>query len=164
MFPCWFKLNTLVCKLIPSVLLMLKVMTDFMLTYTVYVTSDCAILNTSKSISSISQTFLGWENKILLIVYLFFSLKQADFGILFDVDGVLARGSTPLTAALQAIRALEDDDGQLRVPVAFVTNACNRSQDKANQLKKWLNIEVKLSKKMFDTGISDRKWSGVNWY
>ena len=50
-------------------------MTDFMLTYTVYVTSDCAILNTSKSISSISQTFLGWENKICLIVYLFFFFK-----------------------------------------------------------------------------------------
>lgn len=68
---------------------------------------------------------------------------QADFGILFDVDGVLARGSTPLTAAIEAIRLLEDDQGRLRVPVAFVTNACNRSHDKAAQIQKWLDIQVK---------------------
>ena len=67
---------------------------------------------------------------------------QADFGILFDVDGVLARGSTPLNAAVQAIRHLEDESGQLKVPVAFVTNACNRSHDKAAQIQKWLNIQV----------------------
>lgn len=64
---------------------------------------------------------------------------------MFDVDGVLARGATPLTAAIQAVRALEDDDGVLRVPLAFVTNATNRSHDKAIQLKKWLNIEVSNS-------------------
>ena len=58
------------------------------------------------------------------------------------MDGVLARGSTPLTAAVQAIRQLEDDCGQLKVPVAFVTNACNRSHDKAAQIQKWLNIQV----------------------
>lgn len=68
--------------------------------------------------------------------------SQADFGILFDVDGVLARGATPLNAAVQAIRLLEDNDGQLKVPVAFVTNACNRSQDKAAQIQKWLDIQV----------------------
>lgn len=67
---------------------------------------------------------------------------EADFGILFDVDGVLARGSTPLSAAQQAIRLLEDEEGHLKVPVAFVTNACNRSNDKAAQIQKWLNIQV----------------------
>lgn len=67
---------------------------------------------------------------------------EADFGILFDVDGVLARGSTPLSAAVQAIRLLEDEEGHLKVPVAFVTNACNRSHDKAAQIQKWLNIQV----------------------
>ncbi|XP_045164751.1 haloacid dehalogenase-like hydrolase domain-containing 5 [Mercenaria mercenaria] len=67
---------------------------------------------------------------------------EADFGVLFDVDGVLARGSTPLSAAQQAIRLLEDDEGRLKVPVAFVTNACNRSNDKATQIQKWLNIQV----------------------
>ena len=58
------------------------------------------------------------------------------------MDGVLARGSTPLNAATQAIRYLIDDKGELKVPVAFVTNACNRSHDKAAQIQKWLNIQV----------------------
>ncbi|XP_052780881.1 haloacid dehalogenase-like hydrolase domain-containing 5 isoform X2 [Mya arenaria] len=77
-------------------------------------------------------------------------LKQAiledepDFGVLFDVDGVLARGSTPLKAAVEAIELLKDNEGRLRVPVAFVTNACNRSHDKAAQIQKWLNIQVAL--------------------
>ena len=73
----------------------------------------------------------------MIVLYL-----QADFGILFDVDGVVAYGAHPLQAAVQAIRTLEDEDGQLRVPVAFVTNSCNRSQDKAAQIQKWLNIQV----------------------
>jgi HAD superfamily hydrolase (TIGR01456 family) len=66
----------------------------------------------------------------------------ADFGILFDVDGVLARGSTPLKEAQNAIRLLQDSKGQLKVPIAFVTNAVNRSHDKANQIMRWLDIRV----------------------
>ncbi|KAL3851958.1 hypothetical protein ACJMK2_015648 [Sinanodonta woodiana] len=68
--------------------------------------------------------------------------NEPDFGILFDVDGVLARGSTPLSAAVQAARLLKDSKGNLQVPVAFVTNACNRSNDKAKQIQDWLKIEV----------------------
>jgi len=67
---------------------------------------------------------------------------EADFGILFDVDGVLARGSTPLSAAVQAVRLLQDNEGRMKVPVAFVTNACNRSMDKARQIGSWLDIPV----------------------
>lgn len=69
-------------------------------------------------------------------------LPQPDFGILFDVDGVLARGSNPLDPAIQAIKLLTDSDGNLRVPVAYVTNACNRSFDKAAQLEGWFNVPV----------------------
>ena len=69
---------------------------------------------------------------------------------MFDVDGVLARGSTPLAAAQEAIRLLEDGDGRLKVPVAFVTNACNRSHDKAAQIQKWLGIQV-LKLKQYKT-------------
>ncbi|KAK3103432.1 hypothetical protein FSP39_019163 [Pinctada imbricata] len=67
---------------------------------------------------------------------------QPSFGILFDVDGVLARGSNPLDPAVQAVQLLKDSSGNLRVPVAFVTNACNRSQDKAKQISQWFNIPV----------------------
>lgn len=67
---------------------------------------------------------------------------QPDFGILFDVDGVLARGADPLDPAVQALQMLKDTSGNLRVPVAFVTNACNRSHDKANQIQQWFNFPV----------------------
>ncbi|KAL5014498.1 hypothetical protein ScPMuIL_008768 [Solemya velum] len=69
-------------------------------------------------------------------------VDEPDFGILFDVDGVLARGSNPLDPAVQAMGLLSDDSGHLRVPVAFVTNATNRSQDKAGQIQKWFGIQV----------------------
>nr|XP_022300557.1 haloacid dehalogenase-like hydrolase domain-containing 5 isoform X2 [Crassostrea virginica] len=68
--------------------------------------------------------------------------SQPDFGILFDVDGVLARGTNPLEPAVKALKLLQDDEGNLKVPVAFVTNACNRSQDKARQISKWFNLQV----------------------
>lgn len=92
--------------------------------------------NTDGSDSSEGNVFYGADLATLA------EKEEADFGILFDVDGVLARGSTPLNAAVQAIRYLEDENGHLKVPVAFVTNACNRSQDKAAQIQKWLNIQV----------------------
>ncbi|XP_069141469.1 haloacid dehalogenase-like hydrolase domain-containing 5 isoform X2 [Argopecten irradians] len=71
--------------------------------------------------------------------------EQPEFGILFDVDGVLARGSNPLDPAIQAVKLLTDTEGNLRVPVAYVTNACNRSYDKAAQIQKWFNIPVSPS-------------------
>lgn len=61
---------------------------------------------------------------------------------MFDVDGVLARGSAALAPAVKAIEKLKDADGQLRVPCAFVTNACNRTHDKAKQIAGWFNLEV----------------------
>ncbi|XP_071083455.1 haloacid dehalogenase-like hydrolase domain-containing 5 isoform X1 [Haliotis cracherodii] len=70
------------------------------------------------------------------------SIAEPDFGILFDVDGVLARGSAALAPAVKAIEKLKDADGQLRVPCAFVTNACNRTHDKAKQIAGWFNLEV----------------------
>lgn len=67
---------------------------------------------------------------------------EPDFGILFDVDGVLARGSSPLTPAVKAIEKLKDSDGHLRVPCAFVTNACNRTHDKQKQISNWFDIKI----------------------
>lgn len=74
------------------------------------------------------------------IVWLLFF--QPDFGILFDVDGVLARGSKALDPAVQAIQLLKNTSGELRVPIGFVTNATNRSRDKAAQIEKWFGIKV----------------------
>jgi len=70
------------------------------------------------------------------------SLNEPEYGLLFDVDGVLARGATPLEQAKRAMEKLKDANGHLKVPCTFVTNACNRSADKARQISKWFDIEV----------------------
>lgn len=69
---------------------------------------------------------------------------QPDFAILFDVDGVLARGSNPLDPAVRGLNQLKDSHGNLRVPVAFVTNSCNRSRDKAAELERWFDTPVNI--------------------
>ncbi|MPC24908.1 haloacid dehalogenase-like hydrolase domain-containing 5 [Portunus trituberculatus] len=69
--------------------------------------------------------------------------KSPDFGLLFDIDGVIIRGQRILPSAPEAFTLLVDDDGRFRVPTVFVTNAGNalRSQ-KAEQLSKWLGLQV----------------------
>jgi len=71
--------------------------------------------------------------------------KQPRFGICFDVDGVLARGTLPLPQAIKAFRKLVDDKGDLNVPVAFVTNALNRNEDKASQISGWMDVQIDAS-------------------
>uniref|UniRef100_A0A803Y3L9 Haloacid dehalogenase like hydrolase domain containing 5 n=1 Tax=Meleagris gallopavo TaxID=9103 RepID=A0A803Y3L9_MELGA len=63
------------------------------------------------------------------------------FGFLFDIDGVLVRGRTPIPAAKTAFQKLVNSQGQFLVPVVFVTNAgdCLR-QKKADQLSHILGI------------------------
>ncbi|XP_034637116.1 haloacid dehalogenase-like hydrolase domain-containing 5 [Trachemys scripta elegans] len=65
------------------------------------------------------------------------------FGFLFDIDGVLVRGRYVIPAAQEAFRKLVDSNGQLRVPVVFVTNAGNCLQDvKAQELSDALGLKV----------------------
>ncbi|KAJ7997620.1 hypothetical protein DPEC_G00214020 [Dallia pectoralis] len=65
------------------------------------------------------------------------------FGLLFDIDGVLVRGRTPIPAAKQIFRNLVDRKGRYKVPVVFVTNAGNSlRQTKAEQLSHQLEVEV----------------------
>ncbi|KAI4905642.1 hypothetical protein NFI96_011329 [Prochilodus magdalenae] len=65
------------------------------------------------------------------------------FGLLFDIDGVLVRGRTPIPAAKQCFRKLVDGNGKYKVPVVFVTNAGNSlRQTKAEQLSHLLEVEV----------------------
>ncbi|XP_007896837.1 haloacid dehalogenase-like hydrolase domain-containing 5 [Callorhinchus milii] len=69
--------------------------------------------------------------------------SQATFGLLFDIDGVLVRGRTPIPAAKEAFRKLVDNNGEFQVPVVFVTNAGNcLRQAKAQQLSEILDVEV----------------------
>jgi len=68
--------------------------------------------------------------------------KQPKFGIAFDVDGVLARGTLPIPTGKEAMSHLVDGKGDFKVPVTFVTNALNRDQDKANQISGWFDIPI----------------------
>lgn len=65
------------------------------------------------------------------------------FGFLFDIDGVLVRGRTPIPAARTAFQKLVNSQGQFLVPVVFVTNAGNcLRQKKADQLSHLLGVPV----------------------
>uniref|UniRef100_A0A8C7WM13 Haloacid dehalogenase-like hydrolase domain-containing 5 n=1 Tax=Oryzias sinensis TaxID=183150 RepID=A0A8C7WM13_9TELE len=65
------------------------------------------------------------------------------FGLLFDIDGVLVRGGTPIPAAKRVFRKLVDRRGRYQVPVVFVTNAGNCMRDtKAEHLSQLLEVEV----------------------
>ncbi|XP_051011217.1 haloacid dehalogenase-like hydrolase domain-containing 5 [Acomys russatus] len=65
------------------------------------------------------------------------------FGFLFDIDGVLVRGHRVIPAALEAFSKLVNSQGQLRVPVVFVTNAGNiLQQGKAKDLSALLGCKV----------------------
>ncbi|XP_074645773.1 haloacid dehalogenase-like hydrolase domain-containing 5 isoform X2 [Tubulanus polymorphus] len=68
-------------------------------------------------------------------------LTGPSFGLLFDIDGVIARGSTALQPAKDMIDLIRKD-GEIKVPMAFVTNGCNRDCTKAKQLENWLGIEI----------------------
>ncbi|XP_069991889.1 haloacid dehalogenase-like hydrolase domain-containing 5 [Penaeus vannamei] len=66
-----------------------------------------------------------------------------NFGLLFDIDGVIVRGSRILPSAPEAFSHLVDDSGQFRVPTVFVTNAGNALRsEKAEQLSKWLGVTI----------------------
>ncbi|KAM4723219.1 haloacid dehalogenase-like hydrolase domain-containing 5 [Rhinophrynus dorsalis] len=65
------------------------------------------------------------------------------FGLLFDIDGVLVRGKTPIPAAREAFHKLVNTQGQFVVPVVFVTNAGNcLRQTKADQLSHILGVPI----------------------
>ncbi|NWX63479.1 HDHD5 hydrolase, partial [Promerops cafer] len=65
------------------------------------------------------------------------------FGFLFDIDGVLVRGKTPIPAARTAFQKLVNPQGQFLVPVVFVTNAGNcLRQKKADQLSHLLGVPI----------------------
>ncbi|XP_049611723.1 haloacid dehalogenase-like hydrolase domain-containing 5 [Syngnathus scovelli] len=71
------------------------------------------------------------------------SKPQPNFGLLFDIDGVLLRGRMLIPAAKKAFEKLVDSQGQFVVPLVFVTNAGNcLRQTKADQLSHILGVSI----------------------
>ena len=87
-------------------------------------------------------------------VYLFFQKIKFDrkkksfifkpqFGLLFDIDGVLTRGRKLLPYTREAFKKLVTTNGKFRVPTVFVTNAGNELRSsKAAKLTQILGISV----------------------
>ncbi|BHF59051.1 Haloacid dehalogenase-like hydrolase domain-containing 5 [Sparganum proliferum] len=75
--------------------------------------------------------------------------KEPNFGLLFDIDGVLLRGSTPIPEAKVAMDLLKGKDGKLRVPIAFVTNSMSPPEAKAKQLETTFNIQLEPEQIIF---------------
>lgn len=70
--------------------------------------------------------------------------RPPTFGFLLDIDGVLVRGHRIIPAAQEAFHKLLNPEGQLRVPVVFVTNAGNILQHgKAQELSALLGFQVR---------------------
>lgn len=87
-------------------------------------------------------------NKYLLLSRTY-SKGPSPFGLLFDIDGVLVRGRTPIPAAKQCFKKLVDHNGQYKVPVVFVTNAGNcMRHTKAEHLSELLESEVSADQVM----------------
>uniref|UniRef100_A0A8B9Z8S7 Haloacid dehalogenase like hydrolase domain containing 5 n=1 Tax=Buteo japonicus TaxID=224669 RepID=A0A8B9Z8S7_9AVES len=87
----------------------------------------------------VSKHLVREDLGITNVLFLFNSFLQLNilpsFGFLFDIDGVLVRGKTPIPAAKTAFQKLVNSQGQFLVPVVFVTNAGNcLRQKKADQL------------------------------
>ncbi|KAK7069856.1 Haloacid dehalogenase-like hydrolase domain-containing 5 [Halocaridina rubra] len=69
--------------------------------------------------------------------------RTPNFGLLFDIDGVIVRGQRILPTAREAFSLLVDKSGNFRVPTVFVTNAGNALRSgKAEQLSQWLDVKV----------------------
>jgi len=68
---------------------------------------------------------------------------DTEFGLFFDIDGVITRGRTLLPHSKSAFKLLTDNDGKFTIPAIFVTNAGNSMRPtKAKQLSDWLEIQV----------------------
>ena len=77
---------------------------------------------------------------------LFFTINNLhclQYGICFDIDGVVARGLSPIPEAIEAFKMLCDENtGQPKVPFVFLTNGFNSAHVKAQRLQNWLQCEV----------------------
>ncbi|KAL9676428.1 hypothetical protein QQ045_004642 [Rhodiola kirilowii] len=69
--------------------------------------------------------------------------SKSNFGIAFDIDGVLLLGNTPIGGSPRALRRLYEDDGALKVPYVFLTNGGGVTESKrASDLSSLLGVDI----------------------
>ncbi|KAH1064374.1 hypothetical protein J1N35_029361 [Gossypium stocksii] len=72
--------------------------------------------------------------------------KRCNFGIAFDIDGVILRGRVPVGGSPQALRRLYGDSGELIVPYLFLTNGGGIPETKrAKELNELLGVNIMAS-------------------
>lgn len=107
---------------------------------------------------------LFWKLCTLYNILRLFKQYEPGFGLLFDIDGVLVRGKTPIPAAKKAFQKLVDSNGQFIIPVVFVTNAGNcLRQKKADQLSHILGVPVSKTLKHSVTDTDNRMLALIYW-
>ena len=70
------------------------------------------------------------------------------------MDGVIASGTVAIPAAAEAFKRLVDEQGDMQVPVIFITNSLSKKVDRANQLSGFLGVKVCAAN---DTTLSRHK-------
>ncbi|XVE68985.1 hypothetical protein DITRI_Ditri09bG0114100 [Diplodiscus trichospermus] len=69
--------------------------------------------------------------------------KRCNFGIAFDIDGVILRGRVPIGGSPQALRRLYGESGELIVPYLFLTNGGGIPETKrAKELSELLGVKI----------------------
>jgi len=68
-------------------------------------------------------------------------MEETKFGCLFDIDGVLLRGKTPIPVAAEAMKMIYKN-GEFTVPTVFCTNGFGLRSRKAASLTAALGVEV----------------------
>ena len=72
--------------------------------------------------------------------------QNVKFGIMFDIDGVLLRGVTPISEAKHVITSLVNSQSrEFNVPCLFCTNAFGMKDVKAGTLSKCFDVLVSLN-------------------
>ena len=67
----------------------------------------------------------------------------SEFGLFFDIDGVLTRGKTILPRTKDCIKMITDSHGHFKIPTLFLTNAGNELRSaKASKLSQLLGVNV----------------------
>jgi len=73
----------------------------------------------------------------------FYKVKNGNFGVCFDIDGVLLRGKTLIPGAREAIEKLMNKEKtKFVVPTVFCTNGFGLKKVKADQLTEILQIKI----------------------
>ena len=68
---------------------------------------------------------------------------------MFDIDGVLLRGKTPIPAASDALKSLmSTDQSEFTVPCVFCTNGFGLREVKAATLSERLGVSVSCSEQI----------------